>query len=150
MGVASELTGDWLPGLGPERALRPCGVVGPAPVGSHAAVLNHLSQVFRGVAPPPQSRPEEALEALLGSMVQACQFRRGKSLMAGSGCHPARVAEFLEPEVAKLLTLAGSSELLAQCDAQGAAEPIKPYIDPAAGFLDHRCSPLFPGNMNTL
>ena len=45
------------------------------------------------------------------------------------GSRPVRIAQYLAPDVSKLLSLANSSELLADEDALSRCEPVRPYID---------------------
>ena len=114
---------------------KPSGVCGTAPVGSHAAALDRLEGHFKGVGPPPKSRPEEALSALLGSMsvygtdhieCKHASFDEAKVSWPAPGRDPVKVAEILEPDIGKLLTLAGTIELLAEPNDVTLDEPVKP------------------------
>ena len=109
-----------------------------APIGSQAAALSSLAQKYRCVGPPPQSRPEEALQALLGSMsvyssdnieCNIASFDEALVSCPEPGSRPVRIAQYLAPDVSKLLSLANSSELLADEDALSRCEPVRPYID---------------------
>ncbi|CAE7427144.1 DEK1, partial [Symbiodinium sp. CCMP2592] len=118
---------------------KPEGVKGPAPVGSHAAALSNLEQRYRRMGTP-TSRPEEALTALLGSMAgygtldvectTRASFDEALVSWPALGSHPVKVASLLGEDSKKLLTLEGASELIADAEAVGNSECVKPYIDP--------------------
>ena len=110
-----------------------------APLGSQASALAGLADKYRQAGPPPQSRPEEALQALLGSMsvysldnieCNVASYDEALVSWPEPGSHPVRIAEHLAPEVGNLLSLAGASELLADSEVLSSCEPVRPYIDP--------------------
>ena len=145
---------------------KPDGVIGPAPVGGQVASLSYLEQQYRSMGPPP-SRPEEALTALLGSMAgygtldiecnKKASFNETLVSWPAVGSYPVKVVEHLGLESQKLLTLDGLSELLADAEAVGECDPVKPYVDPVLNnspvhmgrFLTHlfncRMLQLIPG-----
>ena len=110
-----------------------------APVSSQASALSGLAQKYRLAGPPPQSRPEEALQALLGSMsvysldnVECNIASYDEALVSWPepGSRPVRIAEHLAPDVGKLLSLANAHELLADPAALSGCELVRPYVDP--------------------
>ena len=111
----------------------------PAPVAGQAASLARLERMYKAVGPPPQSRPEEALEALLGGMTLYSQdtdctiARFDETLVSwpSPGSCPVNVAERLDPATSHLLSLAGMPALLAEEGSAPEEEVVKPYIDPA-------------------
>ena len=119
---------------------KPTGPECPAPVATQAASLARLERMYKSVGPPPQSRPEEALQALLGGMTLYSQdtdctiakFDEALVSWPSPGSRPVNVAElFLNPEVSHLLSLAGMPALLADEGTVSHEDPVKPYIDPA-------------------
>ena len=111
----------------------------PAPVAGQAASLARLERMYKAVGPPPQSRPEEALEALLGGMTLYSQdtdctiasFDETLVSWPSPGSCPVNVAERLDPETSHLLSLAGMPALLAEEGSAPEEEVVKPYMDPA-------------------
>ncbi|CAE7706879.1 unnamed protein product, partial [Symbiodinium necroappetens] len=104
-----------------------------------AASLARLERMYKAVGPPPQSRPEEALEALLGGMTLYSQdtdctiasFDETLVSWPSPGSCPVNVAERLDPETSHLLSLAGMPALLAEEGSAPEEEVVKPYMDPA-------------------
>ncbi|CAE7735243.1 unnamed protein product [Symbiodinium necroappetens] len=97
-----------------------------APVGPQASSLDGMAHKYRRVGPPPQSRPEEALQALLGSMsvysldnieCNVASFDEALVSWPEPGSRPVRIADHLASDSGNLLSLAGASELLAEADA---------------------------------
>ena len=93
-----------------------------APMGSQASALEGLAEKYRQAGPPPQSRPEEALRALLGSMsvysldnieCNIASFDEALVSWPEPGSHPVRITE-----------LAGTPELLADSGAQSLCTPV--------------------------
>ncbi|OLP92536.1 putative protein phosphatase 2C 27 [Symbiodinium microadriaticum] len=110
-----------------------------APVGTHAFALEHLRGRYQCVGPPPTSRPEEALTALLGSMsiyendhfeCKHASFDESKISWPEPGSSPVEIAELLTPDVGRLLKLDGVCELLADAGEKGLSETVRPYVDP--------------------
>ena len=110
-----------------------------APVGTHAFALEHLRDRYQCVGPPPASRPEEALTALLDSMsvyasdhfeCKHASFDESKISWPEAGSSPVEIAELLTPDVGRLLRLDGVCELLADAGEKGLSETVRPYVDP--------------------
>ncbi|CAE7297688.1 unnamed protein product [Symbiodinium sp. CCMP2456] len=131
-----------------------------APVGPQASSLDGMAHKYRRVGPPPQSRPEEALQALLGSMsvysldnieCNVASFDEALVSWPEPGSRPVRIADHLASDSGNLLSLAGASELLAEADALSGCDPVKPYIDPvllhSPVHMGRFCGRLFKSRM---
>ena len=112
------------------------------PVGSTAAALRHVTDAYRCLGQPPETQPEEALQALLGSAApyyvdaadpsSRAPFVENLISWPEEGTVPVDVAGYLFPEDREFLS--GDCSSLLESMPVVSDEPIKPYVDPILKF----------------